>query len=324
MAYISPKTDVVLYGVELSFGVQATPTRVLGMIETPDGFTAPTYETGTDVGHQLSSTAPAYYKQDAYRYKGGSIKLKCQRVEFLEYIIGNSTDAAAGSAYTHTIDPDDVVPSLTIARCRKDNTSAAAVVGRDLYVGCLIKSVKFEAKKGEVLMATIEFDCQKVVSDTTTLAVATQSGENPILFKGSSLTVGGATLGTMTDFVWTFERTIRSTELLNSLIPANMSTDEWKVTSSVTYAYTSQTEVGYVHGSILGTQDAEGTSRVVNFAITNGLTLANLRSLQLNGASSRMKTFAFQGFGDHALAKLDIVYLTCQVIATDATADWAV
>lgn len=313
VGYIPKKGDVLLFGVEASYGMEAVPTRVIGII---DSFTPPTYDRAVSTGHGLGTAAPLYYKEEPQTYTGGSITVKLQRPEILEYVIGASSDSAGPSPYTHTIEADDSVASVTLGWAGIGSDGVAVV--REKYLGTVFNKATISSKKGDVLTLELGFECQRVVTDTTTLAYSIMSSETPILFKGSSLSVEGD-VATLTEFSWTFTRKISVSTLLNSMLTAHKSADDWDASGSFSYVFTGLTELTKFHGQATGSLDAAAEEYAINFAITNGLLTTALRKLEINGTSAKLSDFQYS-MDDHRGGKMNITYLTFQLIATDNTA----
>jgi hypothetical protein len=317
MGYIGKKGLVILYKAESTYGTKATPANPFGEI---DDFTAPTESRSLDTKPQLGSTAPAYFEEDVQKYTGGQIKVKVLRPEFLVYILGASTDSGVGP-YTHTMGLDSTIASLTIGVSAVDATGA--VVTNDYYVGCLFKSVQIDAKKGQPITAIINFDCQAVDSDSSTaLVFATQTGESPMLFSGASVSVGGTTINTVTEFTLTLNRKLDRTDVLNNLVNAYQSIAEFDGKLDLTYAYTQGTEAAYYRGSSAGTQNTAAPVESIVVTVTNGLATTSLRSWAFTMTTSKFGEFKFAGFGDHRLASLMAIPLTLSTVCSDNTATW--
>jgi hypothetical protein len=316
--YVGKKGIAVLYHEESTIGDKVTPSRVFGIIED---FTPPTSSRSISTKPGLGTTAPQYYDEDVQLFKGGSIKVKVLRPEFLEYIVGASVDSAGPGPYTHTMGISDIIASLTIGVC---NTNVSGtVVNTDYYCGSVIKSVVIEAKKGQPVMATINFDCMSNTSDAVALTYATQTGEAPIIFKGASVKKDSATMDTVTEFTLTMERRVALTTVLGSVIAKMLTAEDFSCNLSLTYAYTATTEKAYFDGTSAGTADTPATERNLVVTVTNGLLTTELRSWVFTLATSKFGEFKYAGFGDHRLASLmAVANKTCAVVCTDNTADW--
>lgn len=321
MGFISKKGDVVLFGVETDYGVIATTVdRHIGEIES---FTPPTYDRKVSVGHQISTTDPSSYKEDTQDYTGGKMEVVFRRGDILEYIVGLSVDGVVGDADDHTLTPTDILGSLSIALARYD--SAGALVVREVYLGSVLTSATLACKKGQNVTLSIGFECKQVTSDAT-VAVATYFTDNPILFKGSTLTltpaVGSATaVSTITDFVWNFKREISVAKQLNSLLPSHKCSGNWNSDCSFSFYFIDTDELKAFHGGD-GSQDSPATEYSLDFVVTNGLTLANERTIQIRGSSSKLGTFSYGDDGGFVTGALTAIIKSMDLVITDATTDW--
>ncbi len=312
--FIPRKGDVLLYGVETTYGEAVTPTRVIGLI---DDFIPPSYSRSISTAPILGTTAPGYYKEDVADLTGGSIKFAVQRPEFLEYIVGAASDSEAPGPFTHTVTPADNVGSVTLGFGRHDNEGTLVV--RFSYAGTVFNKLTLSADIGDVLHGTLGFESQTEVQDSTAIAFAQQTGETPIIFKGSSITLTSL-IATPKNFSFEFNRKISKTNLLNSVIPACKTADEWSATAKVGYAFTEVTELNRYHGST-GTTDVEAPENPIVFVIDNGLETTSQRTLTINGTSAKISDFTF-GYGDHATGELGMVYKTLTMTYLDNTANW--
>jgi len=317
MGYLAKKGDVILYGVEGSYGSAAATARVFGIV---DEVTEPTYDRQIETKHAHGSANPQYYEGDLQKYTGGAIVVTNQRPEFWEYIIGASSDSGAGP-YDHTLDPDDNVSSLTIAIAKKD--TAGTVVVKKQFVGSCIGKLKVTGKKGSVVKSEINFDCQKVVNTSDSLTFSIQANEEPICFKGVTVEVDSTAISTINDWEWTFERALNSTDGNNSTLIQHMSADDWTSTTTIKYAYTQQDEEDWFHGASGGTQDQCATSRQITVTVTNGEAGTAERTIVLDATSGRFSTFQYTGYDGHLIAQLVSKNKSIQVVTTDNTADWA-
>ncbi len=317
MGYVSKIGQAVLYGVEATPGTEASPTRYFGKID-PEGFTPPEHNPHVEVKHELGSTTPSYWVQSPQEYTGGQITMAVERLEFLEYAIGLATDTGAGP-YVHTVDPDDTIKTLTIARALIDTDGS--VVIREKYLGCTLDKIVLSANIGECLKASINFDAIKPVEDTTTLTKGNQS-ETPILFNGSALTIGGVAEGNLKSFEYTFQREKVKSEELASLQTKARTLENWTASSIARYSLINRTTWDNAEGGATGAVDAVQTQQAINFSITNGLLTTNLRKLEINGANAKLDIHKYAGFDGHATAEVNAKYLSTQLIATDNTANW--
>ena len=322
ISYINKKGDIVLFGVEeTAYGtISAAIDRIVGEVTS---FTAPTYDRKLSVDHQISTTDPSSYKEDVQDYTGGKIEVVFRRGDILEYLVGASSDTAVGDADDHTVTPSDILLSLSIALARYDSTGT--IVVREVYLGSVITSATLSCKKGQNVTLSIGFECKEVESDSTA-TVATYFTDDPILFKGSTLTltpaVGSATaVSTITDFVWNFKREISVAKQLNSLLPSHKCSGNWNSDCSFSFYFIDTDELKAFHGGD-GSQDSPATEYSLDFVVTNGLTLANERTIQIRGSSSKLGTFSYGDDGGFVTGALTAIIKSMDLVITDATTDW--
>ena len=323
MGYIAKKGDIVLFGVEeTAYGtMSASITRIAGEIES---FTPPTYDRKVSVGHQLSTTSPSSYREDVQDYTGGKIDVVFRRGDILEYVVGAAVDDPVGSAHDHTVTPDDIPGSLSIALGGYD--TKGVIVLREVYLGSVISSLSLTCKKGQNLKMSIGFECAKVTTDTTAI-VADYFTDEPILFKGSSLTLtpavgSSSTITTITDFTWNFNREISKATELNSLLPAHKTAGNWDSDCSFSFYVIDQNENDLFHGAAGGSQDAPADEYVINFTCTNGLATSSERTVVIRGSSSKLGKFTYGDDGGFRTGTITGILKSVDLVLTDATANW--
>ena len=321
MGYVSKKGEIVLFGVETTYGtISSSINRIVGEVTN---FSAPTYNKKLSLDHQLSTTDPSSFKQGVQEYTGGKIEVVFRRGDIFEYVVGAATDSSVGSAYDHTLDTDDILSSISIAKGYYDSTGT--IVTREVYLGSVITAIGVSCKKGENVTLSVSFDCASVTSDSTTIS-ASYFSDDPILYKGSTLTItpsgsSATTVSTITNFSMNFKREVATAEVLNSFIVAHKDLGNWSSDVSFDYYFIDKDELDIFQGGS-GSQDSEAIECALDFTVTNELTGADERTIKISSSSSKLGNFNFGDDGGFVTGKLVGILKSFQMVFTDDTANW--